>query len=123
MSPATSSGAIASAAALCALAAALAGCAASADASSRAASSPASTLRVLVKLARPGDDPGAIAAEAARIAGVPVSYAAATSASWHALAVHCGDAAACDAAIGRLRSAGSIYQAVEIDGRKQRAPS
>ena len=70
-----------------------------------------------VELARPSDDADAIAAEAARIAGVPVTYAAATSSTWHALTLHCAGAR-CDAAIARLRAADTLYQAVEIDGRK-----
>ena len=71
----------------------------------------------MVKLARGSEDASAIAAEASRVAGVPVSYAAATSSTWHALCLHCAGAE-CDAAIARLRAAGTIYQAVEIDGRK-----
>jgi len=46
-----------------------------------------------------------------------VTYAAATSSTWHALSLHCAGTA-CDAAIARLRAAGTLYQAVEIDGRK-----
>ncbi len=52
---------------------------------------------------------------------MPVSYAAATSTVWHALFLHCAGSAQCDAAIARLRDAGSIYQAVEIDGKKASA--
>ena len=78
-------------------------------------------MRVLVKLARPSEDAAAIAAEAARQAGVPASYAASVSAAWHALRLRCSDAAACDAAVARLRRASSVYEAVELDGRKQRA--
>jgi len=48
---------------------------------------------------------------------VPVTYAAATSTTWHALFLHCGGAR-CDAAIARLRAADTLYQAVEIDRRK-----
>ncbi|MDQ6639712.1 MAG: hypothetical protein M3Z15_08610, partial [Pseudomonadota bacterium] len=73
---------------------------------------------VMVKLVHGSEDAQAIAAEATRVAGVPVSYAAATSPVWHALAVHCAGAAQCDAAISRLRAAAAIYLAVEIDGRK-----
>ena len=74
-------------------------------------------LRVMVKLTRPSEDTSAIVSEATRIAGVPVSYAAATSSTWHALVLHC-DGASCAAAVGRLRAASTLYQAVEIDGRK-----
>ena len=78
-------------------------------------------LRVMVKLVRGSEDRGAISAEASRIAGVRVSYAAATSVQWHALALHCTSDAECDAAIERLRAAGNVYQTVEIEGRKTRA--
>lgn len=78
-------------------------------------------LRVLVKLARPSEDRAAIAAEATRQAGVPASYAASVSAAWHALNLRCVDTSACDAAVVRLRQASGVYEAVELDGRKQRA--
>ena len=104
---------VASAAAACVLASALAACAAP----RQAAADPAASVRVIVKLARPSEDAKAIAADATRIAGVPVTYAAATSSTWHALSLHCSGAA-CDAAIARLRAAETLYQAVEIDGRK-----
>lgn len=78
-------------------------------------------LRVLVKLAHPSEDRAAIAAEATRQAGVPASYAASVSAAWHALSLRCVDASACDAAVLRLRQASGVYEAVELDGRKQRA--
>lgn len=110
----TMTSAVASAAATCVAAAALAACAAP---SATAADAPP-VLRVMVKLVRGSEDATAIAAEATRVAGVPVSYAAATSPTWHSLALHCAGAARCDAAIARLRAAGAIYQAVEIDGRK-----
>ena len=109
----TTTSAVASAAAACVLAAALGACAEP----RRAAADGAAPLRVMVKLMRPSEDAAAIAAEAARVAGVPVTYAAATSAVWHALALHCAGAR-CDAAIARLRAADTLYQAVEIDGRK-----
>ena len=105
--------AVASAAAACVLASALAACAAP----RQVAADRLATVRVIVKLTRASEDGPAIAAQAAQIAGVPVTYAAATSSTWHALALHCAGAA-CDAAIGRLRAADTLYQAVEIDGRK-----
>jgi len=46
-----------------------------------------------------------------------VNYAAAASSTWHALVLRCAGAQ-CDAAIARLRAADTLYQAVEIDGRK-----
>ena len=103
----------ASSAAACVLAGALAACAAPRE----AAADGAAPLRVMVKLARASEDANAIAAEAARVAGVPVNYAAAASPTWHALVLRCAGAQ-CDAAIARLRAADTLYQAVEIDGRK-----
>ena len=116
----------ATAAAVCVVAGALAACAMPGGAAGEAPLAQTAqpmTQRVLVELARPGDDPTAIAAEAARAAGVPVSYAAAVSPTRHALVVRCETAAQCNAAIGRMRAATAIYQAVEIDGRKTRLAS
>lgn len=79
-------------------------------------------LRVLVRLVQPSTDAAAISAAASRHAQVPVTYAASTSPSWHALALHCASAAQCDAAVVRLRAASSTYSAVEIEGRRQKAP-
>ena len=79
-------------------------------------------VRVLVQLVRPSADAAAISAAASRHAQVPVTYAAAASPAWHALALRCGSAAECEAAIARLRSAVSTYSAVELEGRKQKAP-
>jgi hypothetical protein len=107
----TPTSAIASAAAACVLSCALAACAAPREADG------AAPLRVMVKLARASEDANAIAAEAARVAGVPVNYAAAASPTWHVLVLRCA-AAQCDAAIARLRAADTLYQAVEIEGRK-----
>ncbi|MEP6739488.1 MAG: hypothetical protein ABJA61_03865 [Caldimonas sp.] len=78
-------------------------------------------VRVLVKLVRPSDDFAAIGAEASRRAGVAVTHRAAASSSWHALALRCADAAQCEGAIERLRHAGTVYEAVELEGRMQRA--
>ena len=80
-------------------------------------------VRVMVKLVHSSEDARAIAEQAARVAGVAVSYAAATSPSWHAQVLRCADPAACDAAIARLRGAATLYQAVEVDGRKTRSTS
>src|SRR3982750_3752032 len=93
--------------------AALTGCAA-VPARDAAALAEAAPLRVMVKLVHGSEDSAAIGAEATRIAGVRVTYAAATSPSWHALALHCTSTAECDAAIARLRAAGAVYQTVEI---------
>ncbi len=119
MTHSTTTSAVASAAAACVLSAALAACAAPRESSADAVAS----LRVTVRLVRASEDATAIAAEATRVAGVAVTYAAATSTSWHALVLHCADAAQCAAAVTRLRTAGAIYRAVEIDGRKTRSAS
>jgi len=115
----TMAGGVASAAAACVLGAGLAACVAPAG----AAAETGAEVRIMVKLARASEDADAIAAEATRIAGSRVTYAAATSSSWHALAVHCESAARCDEAIARLRAAGSVYVAVESEGRKARSGS
>src|SRR6478672_10723540 len=111
----TMAGGVASAAAACVLGAGLAACVAPAGAAAETGG-----VRIMVKLARGSEDADAIAAEATRIAGSRVTYAAATSSSWHALAVHCESAARCDEAIARLRAAGAVYVAVESEGRKAR---
>jgi hypothetical protein len=98
---------------------ALAACAAASD----PAADGGVDARVMVKLVRPSDDPAAISAEATRRAGVAVTYAAAASPAWHALALHCASAAQCETAIARLRAAATIYEAVEIEGRKTRQAS
>ena len=77
----------------------------------------------MVKLARGSEDADAIALEATRIAGIRVTYAAATSPLWHALAVHCASAAQCEEAIGRMRAAATVYAVVESEGRKARSAS
>lgn len=76
-------------------------------------------LRVIVKLPSSSADASAIAADASRQAGVPVTYAAPVDGTWHALQLHCPDRAECDAAVARLRR-GDRYLAVELDGRKRR---
>jgi hypothetical protein len=103
------------------LAGALAACADGAPRQAAAAEQP--PLRVMVKLVRGSADGQAISAEASRIAGIPVSYAAATSPAWHALALHCTSTVECDAALARLRAASATYEAVEIDSRKTRSAS
>ena len=118
MSVSTATRSVAAAAAGCALVAVLA----SACSAPRDVAGEAPPLRVMVKLVRGSEDAVAIGAEASRIAGVRVSYAAATSAQWHALALHCAGAE-CDAAIARLRAASNVYQTVEIEGRKARSVS
>lgn len=94
----------------------------SACAGSGAAVSGPVDVRVLVQLVHPSADAATISAAASRHAQLPVTYAAAASPSWHALALRCGSAAECEAAIARLRGAASTYSAVELDGRRQKAP-
>jgi hypothetical protein len=110
------------AAAACLLAGSLAAGADGAPHELAAAAKPAS-LRVMVKLVHASEDANAISAEAARIAGVPVTYATATSPAWHAISLHCASVAECDRAFARLRGASATYQAVEIDARKSRSAS
>ena len=78
-------------------------------------------VRLMVKLVRPSDDKSHVAAEVSRVAGVPAGYASMVNASWHAVSLRCADAAACDAAIERLRRARSTFEAVEVEGRKRGA--
>lgn len=80
-------------------------------------------MRVMVKLSRGSEDGNAIAAEATRIAGVRVTYAAATSPLWHALALHCASPAQCEQAMERMRAAGATYDVVQTEGRKARPAS
>jgi len=97
-------------------AAALTACAAPAEAGSGGVD-----VRILVKLVQPSADTATIAALASREAGVPAHYAAAVSTQWHALSLHCPDAAACDAAIARLRLARGVFESIEPDARKHPA--
>lgn len=83
----------------------------------------AANARILVKIAAPSEDGEAIAAAAAREAGVPVRYIAATSDFWHSLTLVCRDRAECHAAIARLRAARASFPVVERDERKQAAPT
>jgi len=115
----TMAGGVASAAAACVLGVGLGACVAPAG----AAAETSAAVRVMVKLAHGSEDADAIAAEATRIAGIRVTHAAATSSSWHALAVHCASAAQCDEAIARMRAAAAVYVVVESEGRKARSTS
>jgi hypothetical protein len=119
MRSSTLRGRVASVASAAALLSAIAACATPVEPAGPAQAN----VRVMVKLVHSSEDARAIADQAARVAGVAVSYAAATSPSWHALVLRCADSAACDAAIARLRAAGTLYQAVEVDGRKTRSTS
>ena len=78
-------------------------------------------VRLMVKLTRPSEDKASIAAEVSRVAGVPAHYGSLVSSSWHALSLRCSDAAACDAAVDRLRQARSSFEAIELEGRKRGA--
>jgi hypothetical protein len=95
--------------ALCAAALAVSAC----------ASDPAPRTQVLVKLTRPSADAAAIERQAAATARTPVTYVSATSDRWHALALGCGSAADCDAAVARLRADHADYESVEIDQRRR----
>ena len=75
--------------------------------------------RILVKVVAGAATADEIASSAARVAGVPVRYAAAAGASWHALFLDCGSPAECSAAIARLRAAPQAFAAVEPDGRRR----
>ena len=95
--------------------AAIGACAAPADAPDPGAGE----MRVLVKLTRPSSDVQAIVRQASAAAGEPVRYLAATSLQWHALALRCGSAAACDAALQRLRADAANFEAAQRDERKR----
>ena len=84
-----------------------------------AAPAPDVEQRVLVKLAQPSADADAIARQAGQVSGVPVRYVAASSAQWHALALRCADAPACDAALRRLRADSRTYESVQLDERRR----
>ena len=75
--------------------------------------------RILVKVMADAATADDIARSATRVAGVPVRYAAAAGASWHALFLECRDGAECSAAIARLRAAPEAFAAVEPDGRRR----
>ena len=76
-------------------------------------------MRVLVKLLQPSDDAEAIARAASAASGVPVRYLTAGGPPWHALALRCGDASACSAALARLRADTRTYAAVQRDERRR----
>jgi hypothetical protein len=102
----------------------VAACAAPAPAAPAAApvaAAGAGELRLLVKLAQPSTDPASIAREASAAAGVPARYLSGTSPQWHALALRCGSAAECDAALGRLRADGATFEAIQLDERRRQA--
>jgi len=84
-----------------------------------AAPQPESELRVLVKLARASSDGEAIARRASDVSGVPVRYVAASSSQWHALALRCGDASRCDAAVARLSADTATFESVQRDERRR----
>jgi len=75
--------------------------------------------RVLVKLVRPSSDGAAIARAASAAAGVPARYLASAGTQWHALALRCGSADGCDAAMQRLRSDAATFEAVQRDELKR----
>lgn len=86
---------------------------------SSAAAADGVEVRVLVhRIAGPTSD-ARIAAEASHVAGVPVAHASAAGGEWHALALHCPSAAACDAAVRRLAEARALYDHVQRDPRRR----
>ena len=80
---------------------------------------PAAEVRILVKLAKASEDTEAIAAQVAAAAGTPARYLAATSTQWHALALMCADAQACEAAMQRLSAKSATFEVVQRDERKR----
>jgi hypothetical protein len=80
---------------------------------------PQPPMRVLVKLTQPSTDAQAIARHATEVARTPVSYVAATSEQWHALAVDCGDESACNQALARLRADTFTYEHVSPDAKRR----
>ena len=106
------SGSVLGALALAALAA-LAACSTPA-----AEADPGAEMRVLVKLAQPSGDAAAITRAVEQAAGTPTRYLASSSPHWHALALHCGAPAECEAALQRLR-ADRAFEAVQRDERRR----
>jgi hypothetical protein len=78
--------------------------------------------RVMVRLRDPSVDRAAVAAQAQAVAGVPVQATGAVTPEWQALTLDCADAAACDAAVARLRADTGRYLLVEIDRRVSTLP-
>jgi hypothetical protein len=76
-------------------------------------------LRVLVKLAKESADTDAIAARVAAAAGTPARYLAASAPRWHALALSCADAPACEAAFRRLGADTTAFEVVQRDERRR----
>jgi hypothetical protein len=83
-----------------------------------AAPEPGAEIRVLVQLARPQADAGAIAAQASRSSGHVARYVAASGGNWHALAIACAGPDDCDIALQRLASDGIHFAAAQRDARK-----
>lgn len=82
-------------------------------------------MRLLVQ-AGPGAEglsADALARRAGQLAQVPVRHISVQGAGWHALALACGEPAACEAATQRLRGQPAEFQAVEADGRASRGPA
>ncbi|MDB6002240.1 MAG: hypothetical protein JWP52_3939, partial [Rhizobacter sp.] len=93
--------------------------ASTASSASASADQSPSGVRVMVKLAKPTVDRAAVAAHAQDVAGVPVQATNAVSPDWHALSLACANAAACDAAIARLRADTGAFVAIETDARRR----
>jgi hypothetical protein len=76
-------------------------------------------LRVIVKLNAPSSDTRAITERVAAAAGTPARYLAASSPQWHALALQCADAKACEAAFQRLGANEAAFETVQRDERRR----
>jgi hypothetical protein len=76
-------------------------------------------MRVLVKLAKASSSAEAIAAQVTIAAGTQARYLAATSPQWHALALVCAGAEACEAAFLRLSANNPAFEVVQRDERKR----
>ncbi len=101
---------LARSASLCLAALTLAACAAE----------PAPTgMSVLVKLAQPAADAGAVAAQVSAAAGRPARYLSSSGGDWHGVYLRCQGAADCDALLQRLRADSARIAAVQRDERKR----
>ena len=76
-------------------------------------------MRVLVKLVKASTNPDAVAAQVTVASGTQARYLAATSPQWHALALVCASAQACEAAFQRLGTNNAVFEVVQRDERKR----
>lgn len=78
-----------------------------------------SGMSVLVKLAQPAADAGAVAAQVSAAAGRPARYLSSSGGDWHSVYLRCDGAADCDALLQRLRADSTRIAAVQRDERKR----